>query len=224
MNNQRFQVTMKTLIFRISLCLLESNYGLSQNDTINQLDESGRKQGHWIYYGNDRPAAGYPDSGIIEEGPYINNRKEGIWIKYNIDGTPRLKGEYRDNRPHSIYTKGGGSHSSSQNFNHLQGCTTVRFDSIRVQLNYANSYGPITDTSAIIYFNDNAISNYIDSISHLDKNFQAVDGEFCSHALEIRIDRYLNGTTCTTRFNTCYARNDPARIARECAEKVFGFE
>jgi antitoxin component YwqK of YwqJK toxin-antitoxin module len=71
----------------------------------NQRDNNG-KQGHWIYYGKDKPQAGYPMEGKIEEGPFLDDRKEGIWLKYQRDGiTPRLQGTYTNNRPQGAYIK-----------------------------------------------------------------------------------------------------------------------
>lgn len=73
---------------------------------INKTDKNGRKQGHWIYYGKDRPEEGFPSDGKFEEGPYVDSRKEGVWIKYHNDGaTPRLKGTYVNNRPQGYYVK-----------------------------------------------------------------------------------------------------------------------
>ncbi len=73
---------------------------------INQKDKNGLKQGYWIYFGKDRPEAGIPAEGKIEEGPYEDDRKEGIWIKYHNDGvTPRIKGTYTNNRPQGFYQK-----------------------------------------------------------------------------------------------------------------------
>lgn len=75
-------------------------------DQINQVDAEGRKQGKWIYFGKDRPQAGYPAEGKIEEGTYKDDRKEGMWIKYHNDGvTPKIKGEYVNNRPNGSYVK-----------------------------------------------------------------------------------------------------------------------
>lgn len=86
-----------------------SNDGLLQDEKqqkVNQRDKEGRKQGHWIYFGKDRPEEGYPANGKYEEGPYLDDRKEGIWIKYHNDGiTPRLKGTYVNNRPQGAYVK-----------------------------------------------------------------------------------------------------------------------
>lgn len=87
---------------------LFSDHGifLIQDDKINQKDAAGKKQGKWIYYGKDRPQEGYPLEGKIEEGPYKDDRKEGIWIKYHNDGvTPKLKGMYSNNRPKGGYVK-----------------------------------------------------------------------------------------------------------------------
>lgn len=78
----------------------------TQDDKINQKDSEGKKQGRWIYFGKDRPQEGYPADGKIEEGPYVDDRKEGTWIKYHTDGvTPKLKGEYKNNRPEGDYVK-----------------------------------------------------------------------------------------------------------------------
>ena len=75
-------------------------------DKINLVDAEGRKQGKWIYFGKDRPESGFPIEGKIEEGAYVDDRKEGIWIKYHNDGeTPKIRGEYKSNRPSGKYTK-----------------------------------------------------------------------------------------------------------------------
>jgi antitoxin component YwqK of YwqJK toxin-antitoxin module len=77
-----------------------------QDEKTNQKDNDGKKQGKWIYFGKDRPEAGYPVNGKIEEGSFKDDRKEGIWIKYHNDGvTPKLKGEYVNNRPQGQYVK-----------------------------------------------------------------------------------------------------------------------
>ena len=72
---------------------------------INQKVD-GKKQGKWVYLGKDRPTSGYPAEGKIEEGSYVDDRKEGEWIKYHTDGaTPKLKGTYENNRPNGPYVK-----------------------------------------------------------------------------------------------------------------------
>lgn len=81
--------------------------GLSRN-WVNYVDEDGKRQGLWVFFGKDRPEIGYPQNGIIEEGRYLNNRKEGIWKKYYEDGvTVKLIGTYKNNRPGGFYQKIG---------------------------------------------------------------------------------------------------------------------
>lgn len=95
-------------LFFVFVGLLYSHAAVDpdQGGDINQKDSQGRKQGKWVYFGKDRPTAGFPADGKIEEGPYKDDRKEGIWIKYHNDGeTPKLKGEYHNNRPSGTYTK-----------------------------------------------------------------------------------------------------------------------
>jgi len=103
----------KKSLFPLVFCLalisnfaLSSDFGILQSDQTNQKDRKGQKQGLWIYYGKDRPEAGIPANGKIEEGPYEDDRREGVWIKYHNDGmTPRIKGTYVNNRPQGTYMK-----------------------------------------------------------------------------------------------------------------------
>jgi len=100
----------KTLLFFVFvgfMCapnLLMANY--DQGGDINQRSADGKKQGLWVYFGKDRPELGFPADGKIEEGPYKDDRKEGMWTRYHNDGvTPRLIGEYHNNRPDGEYKK-----------------------------------------------------------------------------------------------------------------------
>ena len=96
--------TMPFLILLIGLPLFPLKLS-GQSDTLNQKI-NGMKQGYWIVYGRDFPNKGYPDNGKIEEGPYLDDRKHGFWIKYFDDGaSPRLKGNYRNGRPYGEFEK-----------------------------------------------------------------------------------------------------------------------
>ena len=57
-----------------------------QGGETNQRGPNGLKQGRWVYFGKDRPKSGFPLEGKVEEGPYLDDRKEGTWIKYHNDG------------------------------------------------------------------------------------------------------------------------------------------
>jgi antitoxin component YwqK of YwqJK toxin-antitoxin module len=94
--------------FSSNFALSYSEDGIEQSDEgkTNRIDRNGLKQGYWIYYGKDRPETGIPPTGKIEEGPYEDDRREGVWTKYHNDGmTPRIKGTYVNNRPQGTYTK-----------------------------------------------------------------------------------------------------------------------
>jgi hypothetical protein len=53
-----------------------------KGDTLNKVDGKGMKQGKWvIHYDGVRSEPGYE-----EEGIYVNNRKEGGWRLYSLDG------------------------------------------------------------------------------------------------------------------------------------------
>ena len=102
-------MNLKKILFIMLLGFVSPSLLLATDDQggeTNKVDSQGRKQGKWIYLGKDRPESGFPTNGKIEEGPYLDDRKEGVWIKYHNDGvTPKLKGEYHNNRPSGKYTK-----------------------------------------------------------------------------------------------------------------------
>ncbi|MEZ4922080.1 MAG: hypothetical protein R2780_02805 [Crocinitomicaceae bacterium] len=96
---------MKTVLLTLLIVLPLLPHKLHGQDTLNRTID-GLKQGYWITYGKDFPEKGYPSSGKIEEGPYVDDRKHGMWTKYFEDGvTPRLKGNYRNNRPYGEFIK-----------------------------------------------------------------------------------------------------------------------
>ena len=58
-------------------------YKISQKgDTLNAIDKKGLKQGKWVVHVDE--LRGEP--GYEEEGIFINNKKEGTWRKYSLQG------------------------------------------------------------------------------------------------------------------------------------------
>jgi len=53
-----------------------------KGDTLNGIDNKSLKQGKWVNRFDE--VRGEP--GFEEEGEYKNNRKEGVWRLYNLDG------------------------------------------------------------------------------------------------------------------------------------------
>lgn len=99
----------KILLVVLNVLVVSTTFAegiINDQDAINQKSTDGKKQGKWIYFGKDRPETGTPPAGKVEEGKYIDDRKEGFWIRYYTDGvTPKLKGEFSNNRPEGIYYK-----------------------------------------------------------------------------------------------------------------------
>lgn len=95
---------MRTLL--LLLAWIPFFVGAQRNDEKNILCDASNRNGHYIFYGKQRPELGYPPEGKVEEGNYVNDRKEGFWTKYFNDGiTPKLIGMYVNNRPNGSYKK-----------------------------------------------------------------------------------------------------------------------
>ena len=61
---------------------LKSYQLTSKGDTINRVDNGQKKQGPWV--SRYEELRGEP--GFEEEGYYLNDKKEGAWRKFNLDG------------------------------------------------------------------------------------------------------------------------------------------
>lgn len=104
-NKIRKIVTYGVFVFIFTSFSFSFNQNTDQPE-INQKDAEGKKQGKWVYFGKDRPAEGIPSDGKIEEGTFVDDRKEGFWIKFYQDGvTPKVKGFYVNNRPQGDFIK-----------------------------------------------------------------------------------------------------------------------
>jgi hypothetical protein len=88
-----------------------SSCGFSQNKNINQLNSVGRKHGVWVFYHPPKHPGDTINKLKLEEGKYVDGKKEGYWIKYLSDGkTPRVRGEYHHSRPNGdfiVYDESG---------------------------------------------------------------------------------------------------------------------
>jgi len=80
---------LRLVINKISLliCALLCNLNtFSQNDTINFTDEQNKKQGYWILTNHQKKLPGYRADQKVEEGYFIDNKKEGKWVFYYRNG------------------------------------------------------------------------------------------------------------------------------------------
>jgi antitoxin component YwqK of YwqJK toxin-antitoxin module len=71
----------------------------------NKRNVNGERHGKWTFTGKDYPNKNIPKTQKVEEGNYVNGRKEGTWTKFFPDGGVQLKGSYNNNRPQGSYTR-----------------------------------------------------------------------------------------------------------------------
>lgn len=69
----------------------------SGTDT-NFIDAKGLRQGWWVIFGRMVPEKGFPPNAKIEEGKYVDGKREGLWQEYFPNGAVKYKGEYLHDR------------------------------------------------------------------------------------------------------------------------------
>lgn len=73
-------------------------------DTLNQVDEQGRRQGWWRIVGPVDQKPEYDPGILYEEGRYVDNKRTGKWKRYWPDGKPRSEINYVKGFPKGEYT------------------------------------------------------------------------------------------------------------------------
>ncbi len=69
------------ILFSVSALAQYKSFRIgAKGDTLNIVDSKGQKQGKWTIHVD--PLRGEP--GFEEEGTYVNDRKEGLWRRYNL--------------------------------------------------------------------------------------------------------------------------------------------
>ena len=211
----------KTMLISI-LFLFASITSHAQNDTINQQDENGLKQGYWIIYGIDKPQLEYPDSAMVYDGRYVDNKKQGVWTSYDKNGRVKLRGEFNHGRPKGSFTT--GVYPVKIDSSSIYDCAKKDYDSICVKLNDSYSYKPSIDTFLVFQRDLSPQSSYLDSLSRLSEEVQSPNALFCSHILDIRIYKFYKGKKCEVRYTTCHLKSEEAEVARECAKRIFNYK
>ncbi|MBL8000485.1 MAG: toxin-antitoxin system YwqK family antitoxin [Flavobacteriales bacterium] len=78
--------------------------GAVPGDTLNKVDEQGRKQGWWRVEAPKADKPGYTDGQLIEEGRYANSKRVGLWRSYWPSGKVKAEVAYEMGRPKGNYT------------------------------------------------------------------------------------------------------------------------
>jgi antitoxin component YwqK of YwqJK toxin-antitoxin module len=72
-------------------------------DTINRIDELGRKQGYWRIQAPLADKPDYADGQVVEEGRYTNSKRTGVWRRYWPNGQVMSEITYQMGRPKGNY-------------------------------------------------------------------------------------------------------------------------
>jgi antitoxin component YwqK of YwqJK toxin-antitoxin module len=93
-----------TSVFILSAAALSAqSFELLPNskDTINFIDQVGKKQGKWVLMGKHKPGptSCYKPDQKIEEGAYKENRKTGSWTEYYCNGNKKSDIPFQNGRP-----------------------------------------------------------------------------------------------------------------------------
>ena len=62
-----------------------------KGDTLNRVDLKGQRQGPWVIHVDE--LRGEP--GFDEQGYYVNNKKEGTWVRFSLMGDKIAEENYR---------------------------------------------------------------------------------------------------------------------------------
>lgn len=86
-----------------------STFAASHNDpepgqSANITDAAGMRQGYWKITGDMVEDRAYKKNQVVEEGTYIDNKRNGVWKKYYPTGALRSEITYKNNHPRGTYT------------------------------------------------------------------------------------------------------------------------
>ncbi len=88
-----------SIIFIFIITCTPTRVGSQTADTINVTDSNGKKQGHWIVTGKDKPGTCYKADQKVLEGKYKDDRKTGCWTEYYCNGKIRSTINYNNGIP-----------------------------------------------------------------------------------------------------------------------------
>ncbi|MCB9182333.1 MAG: toxin-antitoxin system YwqK family antitoxin [Flavobacteriales bacterium] len=92
----------RNLLIAALLLLAGPAFALAQ-DTLNVVDEMGRKQGYWKVLAPKAEKPEYQDGQLIEEGRYANSKRIGLWRRYWPNGKVMSEINYQMGRPKGDY-------------------------------------------------------------------------------------------------------------------------
>jgi len=106
---------LQTAVFRWSTALVVASFFMCSNVVLAQTSGSGGRQvfedgHHKVMASTKRGLRGYSTDAVYEEGPYLNNRRSGMWKTYYSNGNLKSEITYnlgRKNGPYVLYYEDG---------------------------------------------------------------------------------------------------------------------
>lgn len=77
--------------------VLAQTFEIYKGDTINRRDASDMRHGWWKIINQGGKFKGYAEGALVEEGEYVNNKKNGVWTKYYPEGTKKHELTFANN-------------------------------------------------------------------------------------------------------------------------------
>lgn len=109
----------------------------NSTDTINFIDQVGKKQGKWIVMGKHKPGQCYKPTQKIEEGSYTDNRKTGNWFEYYCNGNKKSEAMFVNGRPDgysiSYFESGNKKEEGNWKVNKWVGAYKLYYDNGQIQ-------------------------------------------------------------------------------------------
>jgi len=78
-----------SLMLLLAFAASAQSFEVEKGDTINRRDAADLRQGKWKVYNREGKFKGYNEGQLVEEGDYVNNKKNGVWTKYYPEGTKK---------------------------------------------------------------------------------------------------------------------------------------
>jgi len=162
--------TPRLITLSFLLCLFT---GLMAADAteFNKKDDQGRKQGYWQILGFMNADVAYGSDAIVEEGTYVDDRKEGLWKKYYPSGVLKSEISYLGDRPNGFYSVYYSNGKLEEKGNWARNKNTGEF----------NRYHSNGNPQQEFFFNDKGIRNgtqrYFHENGQISLEVAIVDGK-----------------------------------------------
>lgn len=102
-NSRSFFATtgLLALLLVVSLSQIARAQG---TEPTNCIDAGGLRQGHWKITAQMLHSSSFPlPYSIVIEGNYVDSKREGIWVEYNVDRTTKATWTYKNDVIDGLY-------------------------------------------------------------------------------------------------------------------------